>query len=366
MILANEKRRLEEKEAEEIRRQKEEQRRQEEKEVDEKRRREEKEAMMKIFERLEASKVSKEDMTKEIKEAKGLMEKKYDEVTRTLENIRLEMEKNKQIRVEGKPEVVCSPAKATIKPPTFDGETSWNVYKRQFEAAAQNNAWTMEQKATALILALRGKAAEILQNIPEDAQKNYDTVIAALELRYGSQYMKQVYQSQLKVHTQMLNESVQEYGAEVEKMARFAWPEAPEEFLHQFTIQCFLDGLRDVEMQQALRLGRGRYQVLKDAIVAALEYEAVKNVSRHQRKVHQVRGVAEAEKDEPNTLSQTLVAEIKKCLTEFLRQQRQGRPRCYNCGLIGHLQRDCRRRTGTEERKSPSRQTQQQCRSSEN
>jgi len=45
-------------------------------------------------------------------------------------------------------------------------ETSWELYKKQFEAAAVANWWTEHQKATELVLALRGKALEILQNIP--------------------------------------------------------------------------------------------------------------------------------------------------------------------------------------------------------
>uniref|UniRef100_A0A6P7FRD1 Uncharacterized protein LOC114330302 isoform X1 n=1 Tax=Diabrotica virgifera virgifera TaxID=50390 RepID=A0A6P7FRD1_DIAVI len=380
MIAAMEKRRQEEKENEDKRRQEEKEnedkRRQEEKETENLRRLEDRELLVTLISKIETSKVSTEDMKKEIEETKedmikkievtrGLVEKRHDEVTRTLENIRLEVEKSQKLRVEGKPEVICSPVNGIIKPPTFDGEISWPVYRRQFEAAAQNNGWTNEQKATALILALRGKAVEILQNIPEDAQKKYETVVSALELRYGSQYLKQVYQSQLKVRIQGSNESVQEYGAEVEKMARLAWPEAPEEFLHQFTIQCFLDGLRDVDLQQTLRLGRGRYQILKDAIVAALEYEAVKNVSRHQRKVHQIRGVAEVEEGDLNTLSQVLAAQFEKYLgpiAEYLKQKRQGRPKCYFCGLIGHLQRDCRQRTRSED----SRQAPQYQRNSEN
>ena len=46
-----------------------------------------------------------------------------------------------------------------MKPPEFSGQVPWAVYKRQFEAAAEINHWTTDmQKATALVLALRGPA----------------------------------------------------------------------------------------------------------------------------------------------------------------------------------------------------------------
>src|SRR3978361_67117 len=35
----------------------------------------------------------------------------------------------------------------SIKPPTYDGTTSWGMYKRQFEAAALSNRWSDEEKA---------------------------------------------------------------------------------------------------------------------------------------------------------------------------------------------------------------------------
>ncbi|KAJ8968446.1 hypothetical protein NQ317_004878 [Molorchus minor] len=50
-----------------------------------------------------------------------------------------------------------------IKPPTYDGKTSWQTYIKQFDAAANVNNWSESEKATALIVSLRGDALEILQ-----------------------------------------------------------------------------------------------------------------------------------------------------------------------------------------------------------
>ncbi|KAJ3662705.1 hypothetical protein Zmor_007040 [Zophobas morio] len=57
---------------------------------------------------------------------------------------------------------------STIQPPTYDGQTPWSSYKKQFEAAATTNLWEEEQKATALVIALRGAALEILQTLSEE------------------------------------------------------------------------------------------------------------------------------------------------------------------------------------------------------
>ncbi|KAL1450508.1 hypothetical protein WDU94_002865 [Cyamophila willieti] len=51
-----------------------------------------------------------------------------------------------------------------MKVPSFDGQTSWSVFRKQFEAACETNNYGEQEKATALILALRGPAADLLQN----------------------------------------------------------------------------------------------------------------------------------------------------------------------------------------------------------
>ncbi|KAJ8946043.1 hypothetical protein NQ318_005521 [Aromia moschata] len=165
-----------------------------------------------------------------------------------------------------------------LKPPTYDGQSSWSMYRRQFEAAAKANGWTSQEMATSLVISLRGQALEILQSIPEEQQNDYDRIIGALEIRYGHKYLRQVYQSQIKSRQQRSNESLQEYEADIERLIHLAYPQAPKEFLEQIGIQTFIDGLLDTEMQQALRLGR--HTTISDALIAALEFKAAKEASR--------------------------------------------------------------------------------------
>ncbi|KAJ8949291.1 hypothetical protein NQ318_006714 [Aromia moschata] len=165
-----------------------------------------------------------------------------------------------------------------LKPPTYDGQSSWSMYRRQFEAAAKANGWTPQEMATSLVISLRGQALEILQSIPEEQQNDYDRIVGALEIRYGHKYLRQVYQSQIKSRQQRSNESLQEYEADIERLIHLAYPQAPKEFLEQIGIQTFIDGLVDTEMQQALRLGR--HTTISDALIAALEFKAAKEASR--------------------------------------------------------------------------------------
>ncbi|KAJ8952765.1 hypothetical protein NQ318_008081 [Aromia moschata] len=168
-----------------------------------------------------------------------------------------------------------------LKPPTYDGQSSWSMYRRQFEAAAKANGWTPQEMATSLVISLRGQALEILQSIPEEQQNDYDRIVGALEIRYGHKYLRQVYQSQIKSRQQRTNESLQEYEADIERLIHLAYPQAPKEFLEQIGIQTFIDGLLDTEMQQALLLGR--HATISDALIAALEFKAAKEASRNYK-----------------------------------------------------------------------------------
>ncbi|KAJ8936322.1 hypothetical protein NQ318_007171 [Aromia moschata] len=91
-----------------------------------------------------------------------------------------------------------------LKPPTYDGQSSWSMYRRQFEAAAKANGWTSQEMATSLVISLRGQALEILQSILEEQQNDYDRIVGALEIRYGHKYLRQVYQSQIKRDKKLL------------------------------------------------------------------------------------------------------------------------------------------------------------------
>lgn len=78
------------------------------------------------------------------------------------------------------------------KPPTYDRKTPWSTYLRQFEAAANINKWTEEEEATAMMISLRGNAANILQVIPEMQQIDFKYLVSRLEMRYGNSHLQQV------------------------------------------------------------------------------------------------------------------------------------------------------------------------------
>ncbi|KAJ3640371.1 hypothetical protein Zmor_003673 [Zophobas morio] len=109
----------------------------------------------------------------------------------------------------------------TIQPPTYDGQTPWSSYKKQFETAATTNLWEEEQKVTALVIALRS-AEIVLQTFPEEDRDRYSALSAALELRLGNEHLRQVFATQVETKTQKVGESFQEFEAGVKRLVRLA------------------------------------------------------------------------------------------------------------------------------------------------
>ena len=75
------------------------------------------------------------------------------------------------------------------KPPEYEGKTSWETYFAQFEPATNANAWSNAQKATALIVALRGTPLETLQSLPSDQRSDCAAIVRRMEMTYSHSHM---------------------------------------------------------------------------------------------------------------------------------------------------------------------------------
>ncbi|GFU69067.1 uncharacterized protein TNCV_4457941 [Trichonephila clavipes] len=148
------------------------------------------------------------------------------------------------------------------------------------------NGWTEGAKACQLAVSLRGEAAEILQTLPDTERLNLNSLYNAVDLRFGQKYSKDYARLQMKIRLQKTaGECLQEYASEVARLANLAFSDHPETVRETISLQYFVDGLREGEIQKAVRMTD--VQDLKSALLYALKLTAAKEASCRDR--HSIR-----------------------------------------------------------------------------
>ncbi|GBM54563.1 hypothetical protein AVEN_79611-1 [Araneus ventricosus] len=140
------------------------------------------EVQRKIDEVEEKVQIKVEDVKTEVKgkieEVEHKVQGKIGEIERRLSEL-----EDRPFSFSASPEFMHP--RPTIKSLTFDGQTSWTVFKTQFNVVSSTNGWTDFVKASQLVASLRGSAAEVLQGIPADKLTDLTTIEKALESRFG-------------------------------------------------------------------------------------------------------------------------------------------------------------------------------------
>lgn len=272
----------------------------------------------------------KTEIQTEVESVKTQVEQKlYTEVQR------LEKELRDIKKSETTTQVVQTSSKFNLKPPTFDGTTSFAIFKFQFETASVQNQWNEEHQVAALIVALKGEAAETLQTIPENERRGYGEIIKALERKYGSDHKREIYRMELKGRSQKAGETLQEFASAVERLAHLAHASTSSEFMERIKIDAFIDGIRDTETRRAVILTPKA--TFAETIACALINETAQTLIKPAiNKIRRVEIDTSSNTEQPTYRSST-----------------SGKIRCWICDKLGHISRDCYRNKG-KRGKSPS------------
>ncbi|GBN24670.1 hypothetical protein AVEN_245178-1 [Araneus ventricosus] len=147
-----------------------------------------------------------QDVKAKIEEFEGEVHMKIEEVKSKVQEKMSNLERRfsdletRPNNFPANPEFMYS--RPTVKPMTFDGLTSWTVFKTQFDVVSSTNGWTDFVKASQLVASLRGSAAEVLQGIPADKMADITTIEKPLESRFGDSHLTQFYRTELKTRSQ--------------------------------------------------------------------------------------------------------------------------------------------------------------------
>ncbi|KAJ8913144.1 hypothetical protein NQ315_006062 [Exocentrus adspersus] len=305
-----------------------------------------KSSQQKLEEKLEDNreymKKGQEEMKANQEELKQKLEDKLQEMKITIEDSNTKLE-NKLREFEEVVENEINQVKEEVK--AVEGELSHiKEDKKEINKKIEDLETKVRQLSTT---ALRGEALEVLRTITETSP-NYATLTSALERRYGDAHLQHVYQAQLRSRRQRFEETLQQYEADISRMVNLAYPTAPVEVIEQLSVSSFIEGLRDSEIGQLVRLAR--HKTISEALAQALEIEAAKQASRGTSKIRQVKTYQYQDRERKmQRSSKNLVDSIKDVLEKFTDGQNsedsttnKRRPiRCWTCGVEGQVRSRC-------------------------
>ena len=88
--------------------------------------------------------------------------------------------------------------KDLMKPQQFDGTDSVNSFIAHFEVCAEFNDWSDRDKFYWLQWALRGRAQQVMWDLPKSQLMSYTHAVVALRERYGSEHQCELYRIELQ------------------------------------------------------------------------------------------------------------------------------------------------------------------------
>ncbi|PRD24553.1 UNVERIFIED_CONTAM: hypothetical protein NCL1_43423 [Trichonephila clavipes] len=194
-------------------------------------------------------------------------------------------------------------------------------------------------KGCQLAASLRG---EVLQTLPDTERLNLNSLCNSLELRFSQKYSKEYARLQMKTRFQKTGDSLQDYDFKIQRLITLAFSEFSANVREMISLEYFVDGLKDEEIQRAVRMAD--VQDLKSALLYALKLEAANEASC--RDSHSVRG-ARVTADVP--CESPWIKKIEKLKEEIqdLKAQcqnlRRRRITCWGCDGAGHLRNSCPR-----------------------
>lgn len=251
-------------------------------------------------------------------------------------------------------------SKPKMKPPVYDGATSWDDYLVQFEMIAHLNNWDQSVMATYLAASLRGTAQAVLGDLDMTRRHDYRALVSSLNQRFGSENMTEMFRAVLKTRTRNHQESLPELAQAIRRLVKQAYPSAPYPLLESLGRDHFVDALTDADTRW--RIQQARPQSIDEAVRVAVELEAFQEAEKQRgiyrrsaRAIQQIEAPAsnegdlQAPQENFNMMQmQRMLQQIVGQLRDMNRQGQRPRPRqprpdieCYQCGQPGHIRPDC-------------------------
>ena len=105
---------------------------------------------------------------------------------------------------------------STIKIPAFNGKEDWRVWINHFEAIANRQGWSFEERLDELLPKLQGSAGNfVFSQLRPEILQDYRSLVEELDCRFRVIETTKTFAAKFSRRNQRPNETVKEYAAEL-------------------------------------------------------------------------------------------------------------------------------------------------------
>ena len=253
-----------------------------------------------------------------------------------------------------------------IRVPEFKGNrSSWHSYLVQFNTIMKmNDCDDNEVKVCKLVEALRGKALDYFESLPEELRLEFESLCSMFEGRFGRQEAPATMRSKLKCITQGVEETLAEFGERALKVTSEGYVGMTGQWVQALAVDAFLTGCLD--KRSALSSMNKEPQTIDEAVKLMRRlgsHEGTLKTGKRLCTLEEEDGasaplqVHHMEASDCSTFEINQLNESIKLLTELLTSTSQKLPLeslgssgrraksfvCFTCGIQGHIARNCPR-----------------------
>jgi len=150
-------------------------------------------------------------------------------------------------------ESTLSKSKHMLKPPKFDGQTSFETFWAQFTNCAEHNKWTKAEKLVYLQSLLDKDVANVLWDYDKDVTGSLSGLTKILESRYGGKSFADKHRIELRNRRCRKGESISNLHVDIRRLVALAFPKVERKARESIACDHFLDALDDPELALKIR-----------------------------------------------------------------------------------------------------------------